>query len=849
MTSKVTFIHAADMHIGAPTRGFGALSEQWAEQLINAIPEAYERLIETAILRNVDFVVFAGDIFDSSHASYKDYLHFFDGLEKLDQAGIQTFLITGNHDPYTYWVRDMFRLPPSAHMLGVGVPSFELFRRDGQPLCLIGGRGFYNQSWSNDENIADGITRENAVGALRDAHPDAAEAPFAIGVIHTGLDIDLNKAPTTEDALLSHDIDYWACGHLHRSVVRPSVDDPRIVFPGCIQGRDVKEAGERGCFLVELDQGVSPRLEFIPTASVVFHMLDIDVTECLTLAEVESCVKKALFRENGYDHCDKMVVRVNLVGKTELHCYLRQPDVTAGARKHVNDACPNFYCDAIVDCTRAPREDESGIALEESDTALIDYVQNTFVQRKISVPDALARRIGDFRQSAETRAFDLLDVQTVESSAETAVQEEIERAQRVIYQLDDELEAKFVDVRVATEATYAFKQSDRELTELKRQADEASARVSSLSGEIATLSKAVDEISRADELIGQRNDELATLAENMSELKLRAAEERPVNQQLLDMTPQESRFLRDRLDELAEDCDRVTRAVDESKEHSTASSAAYDALLEIDESELDSNRFANRHVQVIVSVLLPLAFMAGGIPMFIHGRHINSLSFTAFGVGLVVLAFFLAAASLVVLFRPSKEMELLETRRKDANWVMLQDKKLLDARIAEADEVTRNIDEILERSGLGEANGSIRQALALLDDAQEERSRRAEVQQHRMALEMHEETVRNALGKLQADRRRAEEEASLAEGVPLGVVEASLGEKKGQYETAKQQLDETSARMAELAEKLDRALDEDGFSQLKLDYHQTRARLRVAKHEFITLLLAQRLLEGEKQGA
>lgn len=279
-------------------RGFAALSDEWATRLQTAIPEAYDRVIEAALAREVDFVIIAGDMFDSSYPSYCDYLHFFEGLEKLDAAGIPTYLITGNHDPYTSWARNVGRLPKSAHMLGVGVPTFELYEREDEPLCLIGGRSYYAQAWPVDEEVSAGITRANAIGALSDAHPNAAEAPFAIGIIHTGLEIDASKAATKEATLLEKDIDYWACGHLHRHLVRPIVDDPRIVFPGCVQGRDIKESGERGCYLVELEEGVSPRIEFIPTASVAFHALDIDVSSCQTLPDVERTVKVELFRED-----------------------------------------------------------------------------------------------------------------------------------------------------------------------------------------------------------------------------------------------------------------------------------------------------------------------------------------------------------------------------------------------------------------------------------------------------------------------------------------------------------------------------------------------------------------------
>ena len=51
MDEKLTFIHAADLHIGAPIRGLRGLSDEWERRLIDAIPAAWERVVETAISR------------------------------------------------------------------------------------------------------------------------------------------------------------------------------------------------------------------------------------------------------------------------------------------------------------------------------------------------------------------------------------------------------------------------------------------------------------------------------------------------------------------------------------------------------------------------------------------------------------------------------------------------------------------------------------------------------------------------------------------------------------------------------------------------------------------------------
>ena len=69
MPEHVTFIHAADLHLGAPFRGLRALSDAWAARLLSALAEAYDRVIDAAIARDADFVVMAGDVFDTARPS------------------------------------------------------------------------------------------------------------------------------------------------------------------------------------------------------------------------------------------------------------------------------------------------------------------------------------------------------------------------------------------------------------------------------------------------------------------------------------------------------------------------------------------------------------------------------------------------------------------------------------------------------------------------------------------------------------------------------------------------------------------------------------------------------------
>ena len=437
MGRRVSFIHAADIHFGTPIRGLRDVSPEWATALQEAVANAWERVVSAALSRDVDFVILAGDMFDSSRPSYGDYLRFFEGLERLNDAGIPVYLVTGNHDPYTTWERDVARLPSSAVLLGVNGPEFALYSRDDEPLCLIGGRGYYNQAWPEGGLISDGVTRDAAIRALEQEGCPAHKAPFAIGVIHASLVPDQSKARAELSDLLAADIDYWACGHLHERCAFPDEANPRVVFPGCVQGRGLSETGERGCYLVELEEapakGFHPgspgnaarscrvRLEFIPTSSIVFQRMKVDVSACQTLTDVRRHVQSELFHENAQAHCDEMIVSVALTGETSLREYLVQQNTITDLRRQLNNAYPSFFCDVLVNetvsaaGTRAAGDDffpqiVDSIAVEQRshEGALINYVQSEFVKRGIPVPGSLVNHVGDYSDAAERVVADLL---------------------------------------------------------------------------------------------------------------------------------------------------------------------------------------------------------------------------------------------------------------------------------------------------------------------------------------------------------------------------------------------------------------------------------------------------------
>lgn len=415
---RLRFIHAADTHLGAPFRGLRELSPAWADRLTEAMPEAFDRIIDTAVREQVDFVVFAGDIFDQNQPSYSDYLRFFQGMQKLSDAGIPVYLITGNHDPYASWQQDFFAFPDQVYMLSADKPDFRLFERDGQPLAIVAGRGYPNKVWSPDKDIAEGITRAAAEEALGER---ALSAPFGVGILHTGLDQDLLKAPTDPKALRRAGFDYWALGHVHKRFVDYE-DNPHIAFSGCIQGRDIKEVGSRGVYLVTLIEDAPNQVEFVPTASVVWQRMSIDVSECATLSDMIQHAMRELFRVNGNAQCEEMICRITLVGATSLHESLARPDVIEGMREALNNSYPGFFVDALIDGTTSPLDKEAlrreglfpsvfmGVAERTRENPALEEVllQEEFMKKNTTMPVFTREQVEELGEEAENLVLDLL---------------------------------------------------------------------------------------------------------------------------------------------------------------------------------------------------------------------------------------------------------------------------------------------------------------------------------------------------------------------------------------------------------------------------------------------------------
>ena len=307
------FIHTADLHIDSPLRGLSRYEGAPLERLRGATRRTLARLVDLALDEQVDFVLIAGDLYDRDWQDFHTGLFVREQMVRLGRKGIRVFIVQGNHDARGVITR---QIPWPDNVKVFSSRAAETVRLEALGVA-IHGHSFPDREVPED---------------LVPGYPLAVPGFFNIGVLHTslsGIGGHDTYAPTTLPDLKSRGYDYWALGHIHaRQVI---CEQPRVVFPGNLQGRHARETGPKGCELVTVD-GARMTARFMPLAVVRWHQIGIDLQPVKTLEELPVLVAQALQLAALEDGDALHAVRVVLSGETDLHALeARQPGTLAAA--------------------------------------------------------------------------------------------------------------------------------------------------------------------------------------------------------------------------------------------------------------------------------------------------------------------------------------------------------------------------------------------------------------------------------------------------------------------------------------------------------------------------------------
>lgn len=294
------FIHTADIHLDSPLRGLSRYESAPVESIRGACRRAFENLVDLAIEEQVAFVLLAGDLYNGDWKDYSTGIFLSRQMGRLDRHNILVFAVAGNHDAANKMTK---ALDSPSNMRILSARKAETITIE-EVRTAIHGQSFATQHV--DENLALGFG-------------PAEKGMFNIGLLHTSLDGregHANYAPCTPDDLRSKNYQYWALGHIHRQEFVSK--DPWIVFPGCIQGRHIREAGVKGCVLVSVEDDGVAEVENIALDVLRWVYCAIDLTDVEEVREILERTRKAIDRERALAGDRPIAMRIRFHGATTM---------------------------------------------------------------------------------------------------------------------------------------------------------------------------------------------------------------------------------------------------------------------------------------------------------------------------------------------------------------------------------------------------------------------------------------------------------------------------------------------------------------------------------------------------
>lgn len=278
-------MHLADAHLDSPFQGLSFLPSNEFKNIKQSTQKSFTKAIDTALDRNVDLVLIAGDTFDSAHPSPQSQLFFNREIKRLTDQKIQVVMILGNHD---YLNPDEMLLPQTPYFKllcsNEEVEEFESKTKEDFPYTVVGF------SYQHNHIETDKISEFPKKGDN-----------FTIGLMHAGTKTTTNYqnvyAPFTTAEIKDLNYNYFALGHIH---LRQTLSkDPLIVYSGNLQGRHINEQGSKGVYIGTVDETTKKvSLDFVETAPIIWQMATLTLDQEISQKDLTRQIVEILTKQN-----------------------------------------------------------------------------------------------------------------------------------------------------------------------------------------------------------------------------------------------------------------------------------------------------------------------------------------------------------------------------------------------------------------------------------------------------------------------------------------------------------------------------------------------------------------------
>lgn len=281
-------LHFADAHIDMANYGRHDPSTGLPLRVLDFL-KSLDTIVDTAIERKVDMVIFAGDAYKDRSPAPTFQREWGKRIMRLSQAKIPTLLLIGNHDispsigrahalqefktlqvPYVK-VLDMPEMlkPEDLWGLPLQVIAMPWVARSG--LMASTGETDATQAFARiEENIGDLVTGwieecDTSMPIVLTAHASIEGAKFGgERLVMLGNDLVL-----TGGLVKNPKLNYVAMGHIHKPQDVNEGHQPPVIYPGSIERVDFGEAKEERFFVIaDVKKGRDTEVEWIQLTGV-----------------------------------------------------------------------------------------------------------------------------------------------------------------------------------------------------------------------------------------------------------------------------------------------------------------------------------------------------------------------------------------------------------------------------------------------------------------------------------------------------------------------------------------------------------------------------------------------------
>ncbi|MBL5767572.1 metallophosphoesterase [Heyndrickxia sporothermodurans] len=403
---KIRFIHTADLHLDSPFKGLQYLPKSIFKRIQESTFSAFTKIVDSAISMNVDFVLICGDLYDGEDRSIKAQARLRRQMERLQTAGIEAFVLYGNHDHLGgNWTT--IEMPPNVHLFSSEVEMKSYISKDGVKVHIYGFS--YPERHVKEKRINDYKKIDGA-----DLH---------IGMLHGHCEGSSTAhqpyAPFSISDLIEKKLDYWALGHIHKQQVLHTEHNPYIVYPGNIQGRHKKESGKKGCLAVELSEHETT-FKQIETADIIWENLTLDATSIKTFSDLYGLCKKEI--ENLRLPTQGMLLQIDIENIDGLE----------------KDALNKIRNGELLEVLQDGEEYEESFVwtyrIDYLDNHLVTEVESAFKQ-ELEVTIAELNRVEVFDEATTDLFGHILSSRYLDTLSEEEKKELINEAEQMVYEL------------------------------------------------------------------------------------------------------------------------------------------------------------------------------------------------------------------------------------------------------------------------------------------------------------------------------------------------------------------------------------------------------------------------------